>query len=79
MATYRVDTRGALGDPTWRAVFEIPGSAPKSVRELAEALPVSRPTVSQHLKVRKESGLVTKRAGRAHRDHATRLDQRVRR
>jgi len=52
----------ALGDPTRRAIFERLVGRPRSVRELADALPVSRPAVSQHLKVLKQSGLVTDRA-----------------
>jgi DNA-binding transcriptional ArsR family regulator len=52
----------ALGDPTRRAIVERLAARPQSVRELADALPVSRPAVSQHLKVLKESGLVTDRA-----------------
>ena len=48
----------ALGDPTRRAIFERLVARPQSVRELADALPVSRPAVSQHLKVLKEIGLV---------------------
>jgi DNA-binding transcriptional ArsR family regulator len=50
---------GALGDPTRRAIFELLTAAPASVGELAAQLPVSRPAVSQHLKVLKEAGLVT--------------------
>ena len=49
----------ALADPTRRAVFERLGAGGKSVGELAQGLPVSRPAVSQHLKVLKEAGLVT--------------------
>jgi DNA-binding transcriptional ArsR family regulator len=52
----------ALGDPTRRAIFELLVEQPKAVRELADALPVSRPAVSQHLKVLKQSGLVVDRA-----------------
>jgi DNA-binding transcriptional ArsR family regulator len=51
----------ALGDPTRRAIFERLVGRPCSVRELAEVLPVSRPAVSQHLKVLKQSGLVVDR------------------
>src|SRR5713226_6170969 len=51
----------ALGDPTRRAIFERLVGQPRSVRELADALPVSRPAVSQHLKVLKQSGLVMDR------------------
>src|SRR5882724_10877644 len=49
----------ALGDPTRRAVFERLGSGPQAVSELAAGLPVSRPAVSQHLRVLREAGLVT--------------------
>jgi DNA-binding transcriptional ArsR family regulator len=52
----------ALSDPTRREVFERLGQGPRAVGELAEGLPVSRPAVSQHLKVLKEAGLVTDRA-----------------
>jgi DNA-binding transcriptional ArsR family regulator len=51
----------ALGDPTRRAIFERLAIHPQSVRELADVLPVSRPAVSQHLKVLKQSGLVVDR------------------
>ncbi len=52
----------ALGDPTRRAIFERLAGHPCSVRELADLMPVSRPAVSQHLKVLKRSGLVVDRA-----------------
>jgi DNA-binding transcriptional ArsR family regulator len=51
----------ALGDPTRRAIFERLGAGPRAVGELAEELPVSRPAVSQHLKVLKDAGLVVDR------------------
>jgi DNA-binding transcriptional ArsR family regulator len=51
----------ALGDPTRRAVFERLRRGPRSVTELADELPVSRPAVSQHLRVLREAGLVTER------------------
>jgi DNA-binding transcriptional ArsR family regulator len=51
----------ALGDPTRRAIFERLRRGPRSVGELAEGLPVSRPAVSQHLRVLKEAGLATER------------------
>jgi DNA-binding transcriptional ArsR family regulator/uncharacterized protein YndB with AHSA1/START domain len=51
----------ALGDPTRRAVFERLGEGPQAVGEIAAALPVSRPAVSQHLRVLKDAGLVTDR------------------
>jgi len=52
----------ALADPTRREVFERLASGGKSVGVLAQGLPVSRPAVSQHLKVLKEAGLVTDEA-----------------
>ena len=48
----------ALGDPTRRVVFERLTAGPRAVAELAKGLPVSRPAVSQHLKVLKAAGLV---------------------
>lgn len=51
----------ALGDRTRRAIFERLRSGPLSVGELAAELPVSRPAVSQHLRVLKEAGLVAER------------------
>jgi DNA-binding transcriptional ArsR family regulator len=51
----------ALGDPTRRAIFEQLRSGPRSVGELAGALPVSRPAVSQHLRVLRAAGLVSDR------------------
>jgi DNA-binding transcriptional ArsR family regulator len=52
----------ALGDPTRRAIFDCLADAPRAVGELADALPVSRPAVSQHLKVLKAAGLVAEHA-----------------
>ena len=49
----------ALGDPTRRSIFECLRRGPRAVGELARELPVSRPAVSQHLRVLKEAGLVT--------------------
>jgi DNA-binding transcriptional ArsR family regulator len=51
----------ALGDPTRRAIFERLRKGPRPVGELAADLPVSRPAVSQHLRVLKKAGLVTER------------------
>ena len=51
----------ALSDPTRRLVFERILSAPRPVAAIAEGLPVSRPAVSQHLRVLKEAGLITER------------------
>ena len=60
MATYD-EVLAALADPTRRAIFERLADGPRAVAELAQGLPVSRPAVSQHLKVLKEAGLVTDR------------------
>ncbi len=57
----------ALGDGTRRAVFGLVAERPRSVRELAELLPVSRPAVSQHLKVLENAGLVSATASGARR------------
>ena len=51
----------ALGDPTRRSVLEQLRDGPRAVGEIAAELPVSRPAVSQHLRVLKEAGLVTER------------------
>ncbi|MFE3187852.1 ArsR/SmtB family transcription factor [Nocardia sp. NPDC059240] len=58
MGTYQSVALDALGDPTRRAIFERLGRGPCAVGELAGELPVSRPAVSQHLKVLKAAGLV---------------------
>jgi DNA-binding transcriptional ArsR family regulator len=54
-------TLAALSDPTRRLVFERILASPRPVAAIAEGLPVSRPAVSQHLKVLKEAGLITER------------------
>jgi DNA-binding transcriptional ArsR family regulator len=51
----------ALADPTRRSVFETLRGGPRSVGDLARGLPVSRPAVSQHLRVLKDAGLVRER------------------
>jgi DNA-binding transcriptional ArsR family regulator len=62
--TYRADGWTALADPTRRAIFERLADRPRAVGELAGELPVSRPAVSQHLKVLKDARLVVdQRAG----------------
>jgi DNA-binding transcriptional ArsR family regulator len=60
--TYQGPALDALGDPTRRAIFERLGRGPCAVGELARDLPVSRPAVSQHLKVLKQAGLVVNEA-----------------
>ena len=59
---YENSAFAALADPTRRAVFERLARGPASVGEVAEGLPVSRPAVSQHLKVLKAAGLVDDQA-----------------
>ena len=66
MKTYQSSRRArpaleALGDPTRRAVFELLRRGPQPVGSIAARLPVSRPAVSQHLRVLKEAGLVADR------------------
>ncbi|MDP9393088.1 MAG: metalloregulator ArsR/SmtB family transcription factor [Actinomycetota bacterium] len=61
MGTYGASL-DALGDPTRRAIFEQLADRPRAVGDLAAELPISRPAVSQHLKVLKDAGLVTDRA-----------------
>ena len=59
------DTFAALADPTRRAIFQRLAERPSAVCELASGFPVSRPAVSQHLKVLKDAGLVRdRRAGK---------------
>ena len=61
METYGREALTALGDPTRRAIFECLARGPRAVGQLASELPVSRPAVSQHLRVLREAGLVTDR------------------
>ena len=61
MDTYGAARLGLLGDPTRRAIFELLARHPHSVGELAEHLPVTRPAVSQHLRVLRVGGLVLSR------------------
>jgi DNA-binding transcriptional ArsR family regulator len=61
---YRSEALTALGDPTRRTIFERLADRPSAVGELARQMPISRPAVSQHLKVLKDAGLVIdRRAG----------------
>jgi DNA-binding transcriptional ArsR family regulator len=55
------DALQALGDPTRRSILEQLREGPRAVGEIAAQLPVSRPAVSQHLRVLKEAGLVKER------------------
>ena len=58
MTAYQGDALTALADPSRRAVFEALRGGPSAVGALAKRFPISRPAVSQHLKVLKEAGLV---------------------
>ena len=62
MTTYGVGELAALADPSRYAIIEALRDGPKAVGELAKDLPISRPAVSQHLKVLKVAGLVTDQA-----------------
>jgi DNA-binding transcriptional ArsR family regulator len=62
VTTYELTPWDALGDPTRRAIFERLAERPSAVGELANGLPISRPAVSQHLRVLKDAGLVVDRA-----------------
>ena len=62
METNGIAALGALGDPTRRAIFECLARRPMAVGQLSAELPVTRPAVSQHLKVLKQVGLVTDHA-----------------
>lgn len=57
--TIASDPFKALGDPHRRAIVELLGSGPRSVQEIADELPISRPAVSRHLRLLKDAGLVT--------------------
>src|SRR4051795_5231710 len=56
------DPFDALGDPNRRAIVELLAGGDRSVQELADALPISRPAVSRHLRLLKDAGLVSDRA-----------------
>ena len=62
MTTNGVEGLGLLGDPTRRAIFELLARRPSTVGELAQHLPITRPAVSQHLRILKDGGLVVSRA-----------------
>jgi DNA-binding transcriptional ArsR family regulator len=70
VVTYEIDPWDALGDSTRRAIFERLVAGPRAVGELAGDLPVSRPAVSQHLRVLKHAGLVSDRADGTRRVYA---------
>jgi DNA-binding transcriptional ArsR family regulator len=61
VATYQAVALEALADPTRRSIFELLGSGGRSVVDITRDVPISRPAVSQHLKVLKNAQLVTVR------------------
>jgi len=69
VTTYQVDPWTALGDPSRKRIFEHVAARPRSVAELADRLPISRPAVSQHLKVLRDAGLVGVRVEGTRRIH----------
>ena len=62
MVTNAADAFDALGDPQRREILRLLGEGDKPVHALADALPISRPAVSRHLRVLRDSGLVEHRA-----------------
>lgn len=74
MTTYAPDAWAALADPTRRDIFARLSLRPRSVTDLASELPVSRPAVSQHLRVLKEAGLVRVRSEGTRRIYAVEPD-----
>ena len=70
MPTYQLDGLAALADPTRRSIFEHIAEQPCAVVDLARVVPVSRPAVSQHLKVLKDAGMVVDRAAGTRRIYA---------
>lgn len=72
------DPFDALGDAHRRSILSMLGPGERSVQQLADALPISRPAVSRHLRVLREAGLVTDRAAgtqRLYRLHEAGLDE----
>jgi DNA-binding transcriptional ArsR family regulator len=61
MAQPAGDPFDALGDPNRRAIVELLGTGERSVREIADLLPISRPAVSRHLRLLKHAGLVVEK------------------
>jgi len=69
VTTYAADPWTALGDPSRKRIFEYVAARPRSVTELADELPISRPAVSQHLRVLRDARLVLVRAEGTRRIH----------
>ena len=72
--TYHDDKLDALGDPTRRAVLKVLRRGPMSVGDIAQQFSVSRPAISQHLRVLKDAGLVTSSAEATRRVYAINRD-----
>ena len=72
MAQAAGDPFEALGDPTRRDILRLLGTGERPVQEIADALPVSRPAVSRHLRLLKQAGLVAERAEGTRRIYALR-------
>lgn len=68
--TYPVLVLAALADPVRRQIVELLGAGESTAGAIAERFPVSRPAVSRHLRVLRESGLVTSRVAGQHRVYA---------
>ena len=73
MATYG-QVLDSLGDPSRRQILDLVHTKPSSVQELADQLPISRPAVSQHLKVLKDAGIVSSRPVGTRRVYAVTTD-----
>ena len=75
VTTDALDVWALLGDPSRRSIIEALSSEPSSVTDLAKALPISRPAVSQHLKLLKDAGVVVDRAAGTRRIYSVDTDQ----
>jgi DNA-binding transcriptional ArsR family regulator len=75
VTTDALDVWALLGDPSRRSIIEALSSEPSSVTDLAKALPISRPAVSQHLKLLKDAGVVVDRAEGTRRIYSVDTDQ----
>jgi len=74
VTTNPLDILGALGDPTRRRIFERLLSGPMAVHQIADRMPVTRPAVSQHLRVLLDAGLVSVRPNGTRRVYAVSAD-----
>ena len=74
MSTNQLDVLGALADPTRRRIFEQLLSGPLAVHQIAGRMPVTRPAVSQHLRVLMDAGLVSVQPNGTRRVYAVSAD-----